>query len=100
MDRAHFAAKLALSWTQLCKGNLERGGRGCWGGRGGRGGQRHREGGRDKTRDAPGPIALGESQMGGKRKCDTEPDGGPDVRVHGAGVPTIAPAKKVKADES
>ena len=47
-----------------------------------------------------GPIALGESQMGGKHKYDTEPDGGPDVSVHGAGMPTITPAKKVKANES
>ena len=100
IDHAHFAAKLALSWTQLRKGNSGRGGRGCWGGRGGREGWQHKEGGWDKTRDAPGPIVLSESQMGGKRKCDTEPDGGPDVGVHGAGVPTIAPAKKVKADES
>ena len=59
----------------------------------------HGEGGRDKTRDAPGPIALSESQTGEKRKRDTEPDGGPDVGVREAGVLTIAPAKRVKADE-
>ena len=47
-----------------------------------------------------GPIVLGESQMEGKHKYDTEPDGGPDVSVHGAGMPTIMPAKKVKANES
>ena len=46
------------------------------------------------------PLRSASLRWGGKRKCDTEPDGGPDVRVHGASVPTIAPAKKVEADES
>ena len=95
IDHAKFAAKSALSWTQMRKGNSGRGGRD---GRGGRGGGQHREGGRDKTRDAPRPIALSKSQTRGKR--NTELDGGPDVGVRGAGVPTITPAKKVKADES
>ena len=61
IDRANFAAKSALSRTQMRKGNSRQGGRG---GRGGRGGGRHGEGGRDNTRDAPRPIALSESQTG------------------------------------
>lgn len=83
------------------KGSSGRGGRG---GRSGRGGGRHGGGDRDKTkaktRDAPQAIASSESQMGEKRKRDIEPDGGPDVGVRGAGVPAIAAAKRVKADES
>ena len=95
IDHAKFAAKSALSWTQMRKGNSGRGGQD---GRGGRGGGQHREGGRDKTRDAPRPIALSKSQTRGK--CNTKLDGGPDMGVRRAGVPTITPAKKVKADES
>jgi len=105
IDRANFAAKSALSRSQIRKGS-GRGGRG--GGRGGRGGRGSgRQGGggdRDKTKDkakhVPPPIALSESQMGEKRKREVEPDGGPDVGVRGTGVPTVAASKKVKADES
>ncbi|KAG8215113.1 hypothetical protein J3R82DRAFT_8564 [Butyriboletus roseoflavus] len=100
IDRANFAAKSALSRSQMRKGSSGRGGRG---GFGGRGGGRHAGRGdrKDKTKfDAPQPITPSESQTGEKRKRAVEPDGGPDIGVRGAGVPTIMAAKKVKADES
>ncbi|KAF8124376.1 hypothetical protein EV363DRAFT_1354325 [Boletus edulis] len=100
IDRANFAAKSALSRTQMRKGSSGRGGRG---GRGSRGGGRQGGGDRKKTKekikDAPQSIATSESQTGEKRKRDIEPDGGPDVGVRGTGVPTIAAAKKVRADD-
>jgi len=101
IDRANFAAKSALSRTQTRKGGPGRGGRG---GRGNRGGGRQGGGDRRKTKekikDAPQSIATSESLTGEKRKRDIEPDGGPDVGVRGIGVPTIAAAKKVRADDS
>lgn len=102
IDRANFAAKSALSRSQMRKGSSGRGGRG--GGRSGRGGGRHGGGDREKTRDkakgAPKLVTPSESQTGEKRKRAVEPDGGPDVGVRGGGVPTIAASKKAKADES
>ena len=104
IDRANFAAKSALSRSQMRKGSGGRGGRGSRGGRGGRGGGRQRDGDREKAKgkgkDAPPPIAPSESQAGEKRKRAIEPDGAPDAGIRGEGVPAIVASKKAKADES
>ncbi|KIK92873.1 hypothetical protein PAXRUDRAFT_12982 [Paxillus rubicundulus Ve08.2h10] len=110
IDRANFAAKSALSRSQMRKSNPSRGGRGGRGGgrgagrggRGGRGGARGggRNGGdRERAKEAPKSLS-GEVPGGEKRKRAIEPDGGPDVGTRGAGVPTIALTKKAKTDES
>ncbi|KAF9235425.1 hypothetical protein BU15DRAFT_89588 [Melanogaster broomeanus] len=90
IDRANFAARSALSRSHLRAGSSSRGGRGRGrgGGRGGRGGGRG--GGRRGAKNREGE----------KRKRAVEPDGGPDAGTRGAGVPTIAVAKKAKTDES
>ncbi|KAI6017863.1 hypothetical protein EDC04DRAFT_470939 [Pisolithus marmoratus] len=110
VDRANFAARSALSRSQLRNGSSSRGGRGGGRGvgrgggrggrRGGRGGDGHRDKFKPKDKDASPSKPAGEEQSGEKRKRAVEPDGGPDVGVRGANVPTITVAKKVKTDES
>ncbi|KAL4077429.1 hypothetical protein J3A83DRAFT_4087792 [Scleroderma citrinum] len=103
IDRADFAARSALSRSQIRKGPSSRGGRGGGRGRGrgrGRGGRpTGRSGETDKVKSNKGK-STDEEQAGEKRKRAIEPDGGPDVGVRGATVPTIMTTKKVKTDES
>lgn len=109
MERAKFAARSALGYSQNGKAGSSRGGRGGRGGnRGGRGGRGGgRGGGRDRSdrkdkghKPAPSASATtGEEQHGEKRKRAVEPDGGPDVGVRGTDAPPmIQTAKKVKTD--
>lgn len=104
ITRAGFAARSALSRSQVRKGSSSRGGRG--GGRGGRGVRGgHRLTGKIGTKehkfnekDVSKPA--GDEQVGEKRKRAVEPDGGPDVGVRGVVVPTVVVSKKPKTGES
>ena len=76
-------------------------------GRGGKG--NFRSGGRDNKKPAPKDFNKSSKPSNGtttdpaageKRKRAVEPDGGPDVGIRGATIPTVASSKKAKTEES
>jgi len=106
IDRAAFAARSALSRSQIRKGPSSRGGRGGGRGRGrGRGGRptggsRETDKAKSNGGEQDGSKRASEDQAGEKRKRAVEPDGGPDVGIRGTTVPTISATKKAKTNES
>lgn len=106
INRAAFAARSALSRSQIRKGPSSRGGRGGGRGRGrGRGGRptggsRETDKAKSNGGEQDGRKRASEDQAGEKRKRAVEPDGGPDVGIRGTTVPTISATKKAKTDES